>query len=152
MFKRALNAKRLRSSSATRELWAVLCVTHFPAERRDLLAEFVAPLPILFASYLLALFYKLCHSVWNGDLSLSFKIQNSVNPFPPFQPCACRCRVHFVLIHCTVRFTNRFEQKPERSRNVKIVIQRVFKLCGWALGVCLFRNFAQTRQPIIDSG
>ena len=66
MFKRALNAKRLRSSSATRELWAVLRVTHFPTERRDPVAQFLAPFPILFASYLLALFCQLFHFVRNG--------------------------------------------------------------------------------------
>jgi hypothetical protein len=62
---KALNAKRLRGSDAARELWAIFSVAHFPAECTDPLAEFVAPFPILFASYLLALFCQLCHFVRN---------------------------------------------------------------------------------------
>ena len=71
----------------------------------------------------------------NGDFSLSFKIKNGVDPFPPIQPGSCRSGIHFVLVHRAIGFTNGFEQKPERTGNVEIVIQRVFKLCGWALGV-----------------
>src|SRR5215471_11104349 len=148
----------LRGSGASRELWPVFRVAHFPAKRRDLLAQFVAPFLILFASYVLTLFCQLCHFVWNGDVGLSFKIKNSVDPFPPFQPCACRIRVHFVLIHRAIGFANRFEEKSQRSRNVEIVIQRVFQSSSWALGVgrwalgvCFFCNSSQPRQPLIDS-
>ena len=113
-----MNAKRATRSSAARELWSVFRVAHFPAERRDPLAQFVAAFPILFAPCVLALFCQLCHFVRNGDVSLSFEIQNGVDSFPPVQPCACRSRVHFVLIHRAIGFANRFKQKAERSRNV----------------------------------
>ena len=58
---------------------------------------------------------------------LSFKIKNGVDSFPPVEPCKCRSRVHFVLIHRAIGFANGFEQVAERSRNVEIVIQSFFK-------------------------
>jgi len=61
-----MNAKQATGSTATRELLAAFNVAHFPAEHRDPVAQFLAPFPILFASYLLALFCQLCHFVRNG--------------------------------------------------------------------------------------
>ena len=99
----------LSGSSAAREFWPVFSVAHFPAKRRDLVAQFVAALPILFAPCVLAFFCQLCHFMGNDDVSLSFKFQNGVDSFPPVQPVACRNRVHFVLIHRAIGFTNGFE-------------------------------------------
>ena len=66
----------LRGSSAAREFRPVFRVAHFPAERRDPFAQFVAAFPILFAPCVLALFCQLCHFMRNDDVSSSFEIQN----------------------------------------------------------------------------
>src|SRR5262249_24324777 len=99
----------LRGSSAACKLWSVFRVAHFPAERRDPLAQFIAAFPILIASCVLALLCELRYFVGNGDVSLSFKIKNGVDSFPPFQPRSCRTGVHPRLIHGAIGFTNGFE-------------------------------------------
>ncbi len=99
----------LRGSGAAREFWPVFRVAYFPAEPRDPRAEFVAPFPILFEPCVLALFCQLCELMRNGYVGISFKIQNGIDPFPPVQPCTCRSRVDFVLIHRAIGFTNGFE-------------------------------------------
>ncbi len=114
---------------------AVLRVAHFPAERVQFVAQFIAFLPIFCKPRLLALLRQLRHFCGNRDLRLRFEIEDSVDPFPPIEPSVRGRGVEFVFVHCAVRFANRFEQESERRGNVQIIIERFFKLLRWTLGV-----------------
>src|SRR5881392_215925 len=105
-----MTADVLRGSSAARELWSVFRVAHFPAERRDPLAQFVAAFPILFPPRVLALFFEFGHFGRNIDhvsvrpdhrestrsshqRKLLRKREHSVDALPPMQPSVSSCGI-----------------------------------------------------------
>src|SRR5207249_366616 len=146
-------------SSARRGLRSIFRIAHFPAEFRNLLAQFVASLPILLAPCVLAFLCELRHFWRNHDFNFGFKIGNTVNSFPPIQPCGCRSGVQVVFVYFAIRFADRFKQKAQRCGNVQIIIERFFEVRffnwalgvgRWALDVLPFRNFAQPHQPLIN--
>src|SRR5689334_2341742 len=91
----------------TREFLPVLRIAHFPAQRRNLIAEFVALFPIFFPSCLLTLLRELRHCFGNNNLRLGFETEDSVDLFPPIEPRVCGGGVKAVFIHRAVCLANR---------------------------------------------
>ena len=115
------------SAGAPRNLLAVLGIARFPTASAQFVAQFITFSPV---------FCKPCPCPCLSQLRdlgrkrrrLFFNDQHAVDAIPPIQPCICRRGVHFILIHRAIRFANRFKQKPERRRNVQVVIERFFEL------------------------
>src|SRR5207245_10905735 len=88
---RALFVTRaLPRARARGEFLAFFRIAHLPAQRGNLITQFIASFPMFFASRVLPLLSQLRHFGRYCDLRLAFEFENSVDSAPPIEPCVCR--------------------------------------------------------------
>src|SRR4051812_6386929 len=110
------------SAGAPGDLLPVLRVPHIPAERAQLVAQFITFLPFFCKPCPLPFFGEL-DNFSRQPLRLRLKIEGSINSLPPFEPGVGRSRVHLAMVHRPIRIPNCLEQGPKRAGDVEIVVE-----------------------------
>src|SRR5262249_29743105 len=114
------------SAGASRNLLSVLRVARFPAERIQLVPQFIAFPKIFCKPRLRPRLGQLRH--FRGQLdAAAFKIERLVDSIPPTQPVGCIVCVGLVLVHIAIRLMTRLEPKTKCHRYVEIVIEGMFE-------------------------
>ena len=124
--RRAMNADCVTRTQRHALVCPSVVSAGFPAQRRNLIAQ-LRRCDFQFLSYRAfsdVLVGELCDVGRNDDFSFRLKIENGLDPFPPVEPCTCRSRIHFILIHCAIVSRMIVNRIPTRQ-DVEIVIERV---------------------------